>query len=345
MSSLRGLVLLPLIICLGLWPNSARAAKPQKLRVYLDWYPDVEFTGMYVALKNGKYKEAGIDLEMVFEGLDIIPSVINGKADIGMHSAHDLIRWTSKNKGLKAFSAQYQLNPNSIVVGKDSNISSVKDLKGKTLGIFSSQEYDMYRIMLGFHGLKLGDVKFKKIKTFKEAEIVKLMQSKVIDAVIAWEFNWTITFPLLGYEVRVFPGYDNGFHFYGIVFFAPENFIKKNTELLAKFLKITYDGWRDAYKDPEYFANFVVENHIAKERYINGSKEITQKQQFLELTLRQRYFLEGVGEAGIGRMSRFKWEKSLDISKRYGLVPKNSSLRAEDLYDDSVMDLVLGNKP
>ena len=317
--------------------DDSSSEKLQPLRVYLDWTPNIEFAGMYAALEKGWYEKVGIDLKMVFEGLDIIPNVLKGKADIGMHSAHDLINYVEKGSTLKAFAAQYQLNPNSIVVGKNSGINSVKDLKGKVLGVFSPQEYGMFQIMLEYNGLSLSDVKFKDIKTFRESEIIDLLKSGTVDAIIAWEFNWTVTFALLGYDVRVFPGYDNGFDYYGIVFFAPEEYIQNNSNLLKRFLKVTFDGWREVYKRPEYYAKFVVDQYYPKESYINGSRDLTYKQQLLELRLRKKYFMEGVGEKYIGMMSAFRWNKSLKISKKFGLIPATSRLKAEDLFDQSIM--------
>lgn len=331
-----------LFIAFLLFASSTAFGKPlTPLRVYLDWFPNVEFSGIFVAKEKGYYEREGIDVIPVFNGLDIIPSVLKGQADIGMDSAHDLIRHIGQHDAIKAFSAQYQLNPNSILVGKDSGISSVRDLKGKTIGVFSDQEYDMFRIMLASNNLKMTDVQFKPVKTFKEAEIIELMRKHEFDAIIAWEFNWTVTFPLLGYSVRVFPGYENGFHYYGIVFFAPTPYIEKNRELLAKFLRATYDGWREVYKDSDAVAEHIVDKYFPKDRYINGSRETTLKQQKTELRLRQRYFQEGVGMSRIGQMSRFKWQNSLEISKRFSLVPKGSELSVDDLYDDRVMSMVL----
>lgn len=326
------------LIVAGLLSFASHAiAQPLRpLRVYLDWFPNVEFAGMYAAQEKGWYREAGIDLKLVFEGLDIIPNVLKGKADIGMHSAHDLIRNSGKNS-LKAFAAQYQLNPNSIIVPQNSPVQSIKDLKGKTLGLFSEQERDMYRVMLGFHGLSLNDVKFKQINTFKEPELIQLMRSGQVDAMIAWEFNWTITFALLGYPVRVFPGYENGFHFYGIVFFAPDNYIKSNQKLLRDFLEVTFRGWREVFANPEPIVRLVVDKHYLPAQYINGSKDLTFRQQLSEVKLRKRYFVEGVGEANIGQMSEFKWEKSLEIAKTHGIIPSDSPLLATDLYDDSIV--------
>lgn len=315
------------------------AAQPsplQSLRVYLDWYPNIEFAGMYAAIEKGWYKDAGIDLKTVFSGLDIIPNVLKGQADIGMHSAHDLIRHIGNGAPVKAFAAQYQLNPNSIIVPADSDIHSLKDLRGKTLAIFSPQEYDMYRVMLGFHGLSLSDCKFKNIDTFQEKELIQLLKNKVVDAMIAWEFNWTITFSLLGYPVRVFPGYENGFHFYGVVFFAPSGFILSTRDLLRKFLEVTFRGWREVYNRPEHYANLVVEKYYPKDHYINGSRELTLKQQLAELKLRRRYFTEGVGMEGLGKTSTYRWQKSLDIARKNGILTSGGAVQVSDVFDSSV---------
>lgn len=308
----------------------------QKIRVYLDWFPNVEFAGMYVAMKNGFYEREGIEVEPVFTDLDIIPRVLRGEADIGLHSAHDLIRHRAEGAPIKAFAAKYQLNPNSIIVGEESGIHSVKDLKGKTLAVFSPQETDMYRIMLQNSNLKLTDVKFKKVTTFKETELIDLLKKHEVDGMIAWEFNWTLTFALLGYPVHVFPGYENGFHFYGITYFAKEDYIASHRDLLRKFLRATFEGWREVYKDPEKHAEYVVENKFPKDRYINGSKELTLKQQKLELRLRKKYFFQGVSSNRLGAMSAFHWQRSLEIAKTSGMIPASSTIKATDLFDSTV---------
>ena len=328
---------LALLIIMFISACSAQAATtPQKLRVYMDWFPNIEFAGIYAAQEKGWYREAGIDLELVFDGLDIIPNVLKGKVDIGMDSGHDLIRHAGKDTTIKAFAAQYQLNPNCIVVRKDLPVNSLADLKGRTLGVFAPQDLDMYRVMLGYNGLSLNDVKFKEIHTFKESELIELLKKHEVDGFIAWEFNWTVTFSLLAYPVRVFPGYENGFQFYGSVFFAKDEFLRSHRKLLGDFLGVTFRGWREVYQKPEHYARFVVEKKFPSNRYINGSKALTLRQQLAELKLRKRYFIEGVGEENMGRMSRASWEKSLEIARSSGLIPASSKLTVDDIYDAAI---------
>lgn len=309
------------------------ASELRKIRIYLDWFPSVEFAGIYAAIEKGWYRDAGIEILTVHKGLNIIPAVEAGEADIGLAQGHDLIRAIANGSKINAFAANYQMSPVCILVGKDSNIKSVKDLKGKVLGIFSPQEYDIYKIMLASNGLTLADVKFKNINTLNELEVMSLMKNKFVDGVTAWEFNWGVTFSLLNYNVRVIPADQNGFHYYGVVFFGTTDYLKKNGDLLKSFLKVTYDGWREVYKHPDRYAEFTVKNYYPKDRYVKGSLPLTLKQQKIELRLRERYFREGVGTNNMGRMSRFKWQQSLDISKKFGIISNTSSIRVEDIVD------------
>jgi ABC-type nitrate/sulfonate/bicarbonate transport system substrate-binding protein len=328
-----------LLVFLGITANSSA----KELRVYLDWFYNIEFTGMFLALEKGWYQEKGIELKLVFKDLNIIERVINGEADVGMHSANELIKYTAKGHPLKAIAAKYQINPHCIVTGKD--IQKLSDLKNKVIGILSPQEYELYTVMLNHVGLGLSDVTFKEIDTFNENELLGLLRSKTIDALMAWEFSWTLTFSLLGFETRVFPSYDYGFHYYGIVYFTTDRYLKQNRAVLKDFLEVTFRGWKEVFKNPEQAAKWVVEKWYPKDKYILESKELTQKQQILELKLRQKHFFEGVGRKHIGIMSEFNWQKSIDISRRIGMLPPSSSIRPKDLYDNSLVLEIINRAP
>ncbi len=316
----------------------------ETLRLELDWIPSVEFAGIFVASEKGWYREEGIDLIFNHRDLNMIARVVSGESDIGMDSAPNLIAQIAKGAPIKAFAAQYQLNPNSILTKRDPKIRSISDLRGKKLGIFAPQDRDMFRVMLGHHGLHLEDVTLVPMTSFKESDIISQLKKGAVDAMIAWEFNWSISFTLLGYEPKVFPGHQNGFDFYGINFFARPEFIETHSKLLARFLRATIRGWTEVYRNPTAYARLVVNKFYPPERYINGSKDLTTRQQILELKLRRRYFYEGVGEKYWGYMTDFRWQKSLDIAKRYQLIDKHVKLKPRDLYDPQVLSLLYPKK-
>jgi len=327
--------LMALILCLS---HAAKAN--QRLRVHLDWIPDAEFAGIFMAIEKGWYKEAGIEIELVPAGLDTMPNLPKGQPDVGIHSGQDIIRAVANGTSIRAIAANYQASPICIVVGQDSGIKTVKDLKGKTVGIFAPQDYDTFRIMLSNNGLTLADVKTKQLNTINEVDLVKMLKNREIDAIPAWEFNWTLTFPLLGYKVRVFPGYNNGFHFYGIVYFVNKDALTKARDLLTRFLKTTIRGWREVFKDVNHAARLIVDKYYPPDRFVAGSKELTFKQQMMQLKLAQRFFFEGVDKRRLGWMTEWKWKRSIDITKKFGVIGPDSQLQAKDVFDDSIIKAV-----
>ncbi len=317
--------------------SAARAPKLQKLRVYLDWISNVEFAGMYTAEEQGLYTKRGLKVERIFKDLSIIERVCNKEAEVGLVSAHDLFDVKKNYCGAKAFAAKYQLNPNSIVVPMSSKIKSIKNLKGKRLGVFSTNETNMYRAMLSYHGLTLEDVTLVEVDTFDESEIIELFKKNKIDAIIAWEFNWTITFSLLKFPVRVFPGYENGLNFYGIVYIARADTLEKQSDLLVKFLESTFEGWRMVYKNPVKVADHVVKNYYPSDRYINKSRELTLKQQKAELVLRKRYFLHGTDLLHIGVMNDLRWQQSFDVAKETGFLTFKNNPQPQQFYTKAII--------
>ena len=225
-----------------------------------------------IALDKGWYEEAGLELKPVFTGLNITDAVLDNRADIGMHSGDEVIRTIGKGGSIKAFAANYQFNPLTLITGQDSTIKTLRGVKGKTIGIFTSEEYDMYRVVLENVGLHLSDVRFVELKTFKEDDLIEMLKAKKIDAFSAWEFNWPVTFALKGYPVRQFPSHDYGFNFYGIVFFAKPEYISAHKEALKRFLQVTARGWEEVYRDPDWAVREVVERWYPKDRLIQNSE-------------------------------------------------------------------------
>lgn len=325
----------PLILWLCL-ASRMGVGKTTPLRIHLDWFPSIEFAGILTALDKGWYREEGLDVQPQFTGLEITDVIRNGGADIGMHSGHEVIRQIGRGATLKAFAANYQFNPLTLITPRSSPVLELKDFRGRTIGIFSDQEYDVLRVILATAGLSLKDVKFKRLNTFKEIDLIEILKRKEVDGFLAWEFNWPITFTLQGYPVRQFPSHENGFHFYGIVFFAKPHFITEHRKELATFLKVTARGWKEVYRDPSGYTKRIIAKWYPKDRYINGSETLTLKQQLLELKIMKRYLFEGVGEGNFGLMSRFKWERGIQIAKANGLIPDDKRITVDDVVDTSL---------
>src|SRR5262245_23574474 len=56
--------------------TTASNAAPQKAVLMLDWTPNTNHTGFYVALAKGWYKDEGIDLEIQQPGTTVVPNQV-----------------------------------------------------------------------------------------------------------------------------------------------------------------------------------------------------------------------------------------------------------------------------
>ena len=106
-----------------------------KVSIVLDWTPNTNHTGLYVAQKLGYYKEAGLEVE-------ILPSpeggasalVAAGGADFGIDCQDTLAPAFVGDDALPvtAVAALIQHNTSGIISLADDGIQSPKNLEGKT---------------------------------------------------------------------------------------------------------------------------------------------------------------------------------------------------------------------
>lgn len=124
--------------------ETAQDPQQGKEKVIASWLPIMQTTAYYVALEEGLFDKAGIEIESAkFENPNqIIDSLISGRADFGPPGAAAGITALAEAKApgsLKVFGLQGggieadRIN-DTLIVQPDSPISSFEDLKGKSIG-------------------------------------------------------------------------------------------------------------------------------------------------------------------------------------------------------------------
>ena len=107
----------------------------EKVTVILDYVANTNHTGMYVALDQGYYKEAGLDVEIIEPTEGATATLIAvGKGDFGISYQEDVtIALTSKDPlPIKTIATLIQHNTSGFVTYADKDIKSPKDFEGKT---------------------------------------------------------------------------------------------------------------------------------------------------------------------------------------------------------------------
>ena len=127
---LRRLAIAACLILLA--PAPAAAGEPVSLQ--LKWKHQFQFAGYYAALEQGFYRDAGLDVTIREggPGIDVAEAVASGKADFGACSANVLREWAAGRR-LVVLAAIFQRSPAVILVARRADITSVSDLRGRTL--------------------------------------------------------------------------------------------------------------------------------------------------------------------------------------------------------------------
>ncbi|TDQ89395.1 ABC transporter substrate-binding protein [Paraburkholderia silvatlantica] len=112
--------------------------------VTVAWLPIMQTTAFYVAMENGLFKKAGIEIHAVrFENPNqIVDALVSGQADVGAPGtaggitalAESHFPGTFKVFGLEGGSIKAGRINDGLIVANQSSIHSFADLKGKSLG-------------------------------------------------------------------------------------------------------------------------------------------------------------------------------------------------------------------
>lgn len=120
-----------------------------KIRLALDWTPNVNHVGFFIAQEKGFYKELGIEVEIqnpLEDNYKYTPAkkVELDIADVALCPTESLISYQTKSKpfDLTAIAAVLQDDLSAIVVRKDADIQSPKDLDDKIYASYNAKYED-----------------------------------------------------------------------------------------------------------------------------------------------------------------------------------------------------------
>lgn len=110
------------------------------LTVVLDWTPNTNHGGMYLADAEGWYREAGLDVEFVEPGdSSSLQLLAAGRADVAVSVAEEVLPARAEGLPVQSIAAVIQHNTSSLVSLAGEGITSPRHLEGKTYGGWGGQ--------------------------------------------------------------------------------------------------------------------------------------------------------------------------------------------------------------
>ena len=260
MKKISKILILCLILVLAV--SCGKSKSNQKIKIVLDWVPNTNHTGLYVAKNLGYFKEAGLDVEIVQPPEGSTTALIGaGGAEFGISFQDTLAKSFAKENPVPvtAVAAILQHNTSGIISLKEKGIDSPKKLEGKK---YATWEDNIEQAIL------------KKLVTDDKGDFskVKLIPYTITDAVTGLKtdvdavwvyYAWDgIATERAGLQTNFLKIRDYGeeLDYYSPVIIANNDFLKKNPEIAKKVLKAIKKGYEYAMKNPEESAKILVKN-------------------------------------------------------------------------------------
>lgn len=227
-------------------------ARVRDVVLVLDWTPNTNHTGIYVALERGYYREEGIGLTIEQPPEDGAEALVAaGRADFGVSFQDYLAPALAARRPLpiRAIAALVNHNSSGIVSLAAAGIESPAALEGRR---YATWDLPVERAMMeNVIRLDGGDpTKLKWIPT-TVSDIITSLET-LVDAV--WIFRaWDgIALDLAGIEYNWFAFADINpvFDYYTPVLITNEDLLGEEPEVVRAFLRATRRGYEDAIREP-----------------------------------------------------------------------------------------------
>lgn len=256
-----GCMVLSLAAC-GSGETSQGENEKEKITFVLDWTPNTNHTGLYVAQEKGYFEDEGLEVEIVQppeDGADAL--VASGKAQFGISFQDTMAPGVVGEDALPttAVAAVVQHNTSGIISRKGEGMDTPKGLEGKKYATWDAPiEKAMMENVVEADG---GD--FSKVELIPSTvtDEVSALESKSVDAI--WIFYaWAgVATEVAGLETDYFAFKDinPAFDYYTPVIIGNNEFLEKEPETAKKFLSAVKKGYEDAIEDPDGAAEILCE--------------------------------------------------------------------------------------
>ncbi|MFC4775464.1 ABC transporter substrate-binding protein [Paenibacillus sp. GCM10023252] len=239
--------------------DDAGADKPlTKVKVVLDWTPNTNHTGLYVARDKGYFAEQGLDVEIIQPGQTGADQLVaKGEVEFGVSYQEAITMARMENVPLVSIAAVIQHNTSGFASPLAKGIDSPKAFEGKTYGGWGApvEEAVIDSIMQE----KGGDVSKVNIVSIGDADFFTAVKR---DIDFAWiYYAWTgVEAELRGEKLNMLylTDYSDKLDYYTPVLATSEKLMESKPELVKAFVAGAAEGYQYAIDHPEDAAEVLI---------------------------------------------------------------------------------------
>lgn len=255
------LLVLGLAACGGKREGSKNERKDlEKITFVLDWTPNTNHTGLYVAQKKGYFEEAGLEVEIQQppeDGATVL--VASGKADFGVSFQDSMAAALVGDDALPitAVAAVIQHNTSGIISRANEGMHRPKGMEGHSYATWNGAiELATLEQVVKADG---GDFANVELIPSTVTDEVSALKTRTVDSI--WIFYaWAgVKTELEGLETDYFEfaDIDPVFDYYTPVIIANNQYLKEHPEKARAFMEAVSKGYQYAIEQPEEAAEIL----------------------------------------------------------------------------------------
>lgn len=225
----------------------------EQITLVLDWTPNTNHTGIFVARDKGYFKEQGLDVKIVQapeDGAETLTA--SGNADFGISFQDSIAPAFAQDEPLPvtAVAGILQHNTSGLVSLKDKNIDKPKALEGKT---YATWDLPVEKAMIKSIMEKDGG-NFNKLNLIPSTvtDIVSALETNIDSVWIfeAWD-GMVLKSQNIATNYLDFKDINPVFDYYTPILIGNNNFLEKNPETSRKFLTALDKGYEFCIDNPK----------------------------------------------------------------------------------------------
>ena len=287
--------------------TSAVAVAQDKVSLRLNWYLGGLHVPFYYGKERGFYTAEGIDLT-INEGrgsANTVQVVAAGSDTFGMADSSSVVLTAARGADVKSVMSLLNSTGFAVVSLAETKLKTPKDLEGKRVAVSPGDPLgSLLQAVCKANNVDCG--KIAMVQVDPAAKVVTVLEKKA-DALLGGADDQYFLIKQRGVEPAAMRYADWGANIVGMTIVAKDETLKKNPELVRRFVRATIRSWEESKKNP----SAAVDAALKVKPDLN--KQSTLDQLMVDIDL-----LDSKNSKGrIGWGAQADWDQTLNILKQY----------------------------
>jgi NitT/TauT family transport system substrate-binding protein len=288
----------------------ANAEDLPKVSVRMDWVTSAYHAPFYAGVKNGFFKEQGLDVTVQSGNgsANVAQAIGHGNGEFAAVDGGTMMQLVAKGLPVKAVMGWFQRNPNGVIYAKKSGIKKPLDLIGKTVAVTNGDAPSA--LLPAFaKATKLDLSKVNIVNTSPAAKNASVISGKA-DADITFVFQGVPIIEAGGVPAGSLDYADYGVNVPGLCVIARVDYIKQHPDIVKKFVAA-------AQKSVAWSKDHVKES-LDMLMEMNQNQKLNPKTALPILAASFKLLhTKNTKDKPIGVMARQDWAEAEDILSQY----------------------------